>query len=271
MRIIRKIDFIKLLSLVIILAPALMISSCSKDDTLFDELKGTWSVRDFYTTVTATKDFSFLDMNSPQGWSGEVLENNVPVENCVNRYYDNLSPYIAINKDIILSLGNKRLIYKNSQFDVVLNSEEAINNGKLQVEFNFMYGTNPVNLKINLEAPLKEVMTGNTLTIYGSKESLAGVPLSELKFMSPTEVRGKLTLNNILDNFSGTWSVNLDIISLNIKSTAGQVQYMQNYKFLLTESDLILSTESVYPQSRIFTYIPNENITNVIHHAKYSR
>ena len=267
----RRIDFIKLLTAILILVPALMISGCSKDNTLFNELKGNWFVRDFYTTVTATKDFSFLDMNSPQGWSGEVLENNVPVQNCVNRFYDNTSPYIAINKDIILSLGNKRLIYKNSQYDVVFNSEEAINNGKLQVEFNFMYGSNPVNLKINLQAPLKEVRTGDNLTLYGSKESLAGVPLSELSFMSPTEVRGKLTINNILDNFSGTWSVNLDIISLNIKSIGGQVQYSQGYKFLMTESDLILSTESVYPQSGIFTKIPNENITNVIHHAKYSR
>lgn len=248
-----------------------LMGGCSKDNSLFDELKGTWSVRDFYTTVTATKDFSFLDMSSPQGWSGEVLENNVPIQNCVNKFYDNTSPYIAINKDIILSLGNKRLIYKNSQYDVVFNSEEAINNGKLQVEFNFMYGTNPVNLKINLQAPLREVKAGNNLTIYGSKESLAGVPLSELKFMSPTEIRGKLTINNILDNFSGTWSINLDIISLNIKSTAGQLQYSQGYKFLLTESDLILSTESVYTQNRIITNIPNENITNVIHHAKYAR
>ncbi len=266
-----KINFIKLLSVVFVLTTALTISGCSKDDTLFDQLKGTWFVRDFYSTATATKDFSFLDMNSPEGWTGEVLENDAPVQNCVNRYYDNISPYIAINKDIILSLVNKRLIYKNSQYDVVFDSEEAINNGKLQVEFDFMYGTNPVNLKINLEAPLREVTAGSNLTLYGSKESLAGVPLPELKFMSPTEIRGKLTIDNVIDNFSGTWLVNLDDISFNIKSVAGQVQYIQAYKFLLTESDLILSTESAYPLSSIFTKIPNENITNVMHYAKYSR
>lgn len=245
-------------------------TSCSKDDTLFDELKGTWSARDFYSTVTATKDFSFLDMNTPQGWSGEVLENNVAVQNCVNRFYDNSSPYIFVNKDIIILLSSKRLIYKNSQFDIVLDSQEAINNGKLEAELSFMYGSNLVNLKVNLTAPTKEVKAGDTFTIYGSKENLAGVPLSELRFMSPTEIKGKLTVNDIIDNFNGSWQVNTDIISLNIKSVAGQIQYRQDYKFLLTESNLILSTESAYPQSRIFTTIPNENITNVMHHAKYS-
>ncbi|MDP3398902.1 MAG: hypothetical protein Q8S23_07115 [Bacteroidales bacterium] len=255
----------------LLLLPILFITSCSKDNTLFDELQGTWSVRDFYTSVTATKDFSFLDMNSPQGWSGEVMENNVAVQNCANRFYDNYTPYIYINKDIIVMLSTKRLVYKNAQYDVLFNSDEAIENGKFQAEFNFTYGSSTINLKINIQAPLKEVKMGNNLTIYGSKEGLAGVPLSELKFMSPTEVRGKLTLNNILDSFSGTWLVNTDNISLNFKTINAQVQYIQNYKFLLTESDLILSTESVYPQSGIFTKIPNENITNVIHHAKYSR
>lgn len=253
----------------LLLLPILFITSCSKDNTLFDDLKGTWSVRDFYTTVTATKDFSFLDMNSPQGWSGEVLENNVAVQNCANRFYDNYTPYIYINKDIIVMLNTKRLVYKNAQYDVLFNSDEAIENGKFQAEFTFTYGNSTINLKIDIQAPLKEVKTGNTLIIYGSKEGLAGVPLSELKFMSPTEVRGKLTLNNILDSFSGTWLVNTDNISLNFKTINAQAQYIQNYKFLLTESDLILSTESVYPQSGIFTKIPNENITNVIHHAKY--
>jgi hypothetical protein len=236
---------------------------------LMDDIGGEWRSYDSYTTFTATNDFTFKDTYASH-WPGELLINGAPADNNVSLIRDFSYSGIRISNDMHIALRQKKVIYKFKSYDIDVNFNEVYR-GTLLAECSFIHDGEQINLKIDFSAPEYNVKKGDYFTLSESPYGANGIPLIKLNFRSAVKVSGSLLHGDIVDNFSGTWSVNSGRLTFKINGDMFDFKVKHTLDYKIIGGELFLSSKGASPDYNILNTIPNECITDVVHWTKYKR
>jgi len=249
----------------ILLLSLIILTGCEKD--AMKSLSGEWNHNSSYYKFTALSDFVYTDLHS-RPWIGTVQVNGQQLQDCSNRYSCYPSRRFHINYEI--GFDNNTIYYKGVFHETVF-SLGVIDRGVFKRDISFVHEGVPVNIKIDLIAPVIEMKKGENYIIKDQKLSGDYFPVRTINFCSSEKISGEAHLGDILDKFDGNWSTSNGRVVLKYKTKYFQDSYVREFSYINNKSELLLYNPVNYSKYAVYGSIPEDKITDIYYYNSFVR